>query len=135
MFALRTSAGALHIRLDGYYAPAWYQTGPSDFGRTKVERELERLPGKQLVIVHYAPDHKVFEEWVYNAADIDGAKVIWARELSPSENQELLQYFPGRSVWLLDADSKPPRLLHYQQPAENDVVALPGSAVGGAERK
>jgi hypothetical protein len=74
---------------------------------------LERLPGRQLVIVRYSANHDVFYEWVYNAADIDDAKVVWARDMGPAENQELLDYFKDRQVFRLEADENPTKLLLY----------------------
>ena len=115
MFAVRAAAGPLHLHIEQYYAPAWYQAPLPDFGRAQVKRRLEQMPGQQLVVVRYKPDHNVFQEWVYNAADIDHSKVVWARELSHKQNDELLQYFKGRNVWLLEADSRPPRLMPYAQ--------------------
>jgi hypothetical protein len=115
MFVLRAAAAPLHLPLDGFYAPAWYQTGPRSFGREIIERELEHLPGRQLVIVHYKPDHEPFEEWVYNEADIDRSKIVWAREMDAAENQKLTDYFGDRQIWILQADEKPPRLNLYSQ--------------------
>ena len=115
MFVVRAGAGPLRIPLDAYYAPAWNQGGPRSFGREAIERQLEQLPGKQLVIVHYGPKHEPFEEWVYNRADIDSSKVVWARELSPAENEQLIKYFAARQVWWLDADARPPRLVPYSE--------------------
>jgi hypothetical protein len=81
--------------------------------RIFVNRELERLPGKLLVFVRYYPQHIFQEEWVYNAADIDGARVVWARDLGADENQELLRYYPDRTPLLLEPDFSPPRLSPY----------------------
>jgi hypothetical protein len=77
---------------------------------------LERLKSdgdRHLVIVRYAPGHSAHVEWVYNEADIDGSKVVWAREMEKSENLELIKYFNNRRVWLLEADTKPPRFAPY----------------------
>jgi hypothetical protein len=66
------------------------------------------------VLVRYKPDHDVLsEEWVYNEADIDHSKVIWARDMNPRANQELLRYYPSRKVWLIEADAAPPSLQSY----------------------
>jgi hypothetical protein len=38
---------------------------------------------------------------------------VWAREMEPSENDELIRVFRDRRIWLLEADNKPPTLLCY----------------------
>jgi len=81
-------------------------------GRLAINRALEASPGQQLVFVRYWPQHQ-FQEWVHNAADIDHARVIWARDLGQDENQKLLRYYPQRTAWLLEPDAHPPRLNHY----------------------
>jgi hypothetical protein len=72
------------------------------------------LPGKQLVFVRYYPPHE-FREWVHNAADIDGAQIVWARDLGPEENEKLRRYYPDRAAWLLEPDFRPARLTLYGQ--------------------
>jgi hypothetical protein len=87
--------------------------------RIQVARQLAQPPGKQLVFVRYWPQHIFQDEWVYNDADIDAAKVVWARDLGPAENEKLRHYFPDRRVWLLEPDARPPQLRPYvaEQPA------------------
>jgi hypothetical protein len=72
--------------------------------RAALQKRLESLQGRQLVIVHYGPQHDFYEEWVQNRADLQGARVVWARERSTEENCRLITSYPGRTVWLLDAD-------------------------------
>ena len=81
--------------------------------RPMLQTFLERSEGRHLVIVKYGPNHGVHREWVYNKADIDTAKVIWARDMGPVENQELINYFADRRTWLLEPDESPPRLRPY----------------------
>jgi hypothetical protein len=111
-FMLRTFAAPLRIPLANNFQTAWFESGAKTFGRAEILATLDQLPGRQLVIVHYQPDHEPFAEWVYNHADIEASKVVWARDMGP-QNEELIQYFKDRTVWLLEADEKPPRLLPY----------------------
>jgi hypothetical protein len=91
----------------------WYGTAPLGLPRAKVAAQLEANPGQQLAIVRYAPEHAPFDDWVYNAADIDASKVVWARETNIAGNQELLRYFHDRQVWLVQPDFEPPKVSRY----------------------
>jgi hypothetical protein len=79
-------------------------------GRAAINNELAKAPGKQLVFVHYSPQHGA-QEWIHNAADVDASKVVWAIDLGPSEDDALRRYYPDRHAWLLEADAHPPKLL------------------------
>jgi hypothetical protein len=81
--------------------------------RIAVNRALAAEPGQQLVIVRYSTRHIFQQEWVYNQADIDNARVVWARDLGPEQDQEILRYYPSRTAWLLDPDTQPPALTPY----------------------
>ncbi len=80
--------------------------------RIAINKQLEQISGKQLVFVRYGPRHG-FHQWIHNAADIDASRIIWARDLGP-ENEELIHYYSGRKVWLLEPDAWPPHLVPYQ---------------------
>lgn len=81
--------------------------------RIFVNHQLASLPGKLLVFVRYSPRHIFQDEWVYNEADIDRARIIWARDLGPRQNDELRAYYPDRAALLLEPDVGPPRLTPY----------------------
>jgi hypothetical protein len=46
--------------------------------------------------------HQQNDELVYNEADIDGARVVWAREMDPLQTSRLIEYFKDREVWLAE---------------------------------
>jgi hypothetical protein len=107
LFLLYLGAAAVTLQAYGR-AP---RTGwPID--RATIVTRLEQAPGRHLIIVQY--DHRrhtPHAEWVYNAADIDGSPVIWAREMDPESNRRLLEYFADRRVWLVRPDAKPVQVL------------------------
>jgi len=70
------------------------------FERARLEDRLESTPGKHVVLVRYGPDHSVHEEWVFNRAEIDASKVVWARDLPGPINDRLFAYYPDRTIWL-----------------------------------
>jgi len=81
--------------------------------RARFVAQLKAMPGEQLAIVRYAAPSSDAGEWVYNGADIDRAKVVWAREIPGVDIRPLLDYFRGRRVWLVEPDASPPRLSSY----------------------
>ena len=100
-------------------ADTWSLELRSPAQRVAVNRELARSPGKQLVFVRYWPHHIFQDEWVYNAADIDRSRLVWARDLGPDKDAKLIRYYPRRTVWLLEPDASPPRLTPYSSASLN----------------
>ena len=118
MLLLRVAAKPLRLPEPGRYLtegpPLWCALTPSNPERAATLARLQELPGRQLAIVHYGPNHKLaFHEWVYNEADVDRAKVIWARDMGTARNKELIDYFRDRQAWLVEADETPPRVAPY----------------------
>src|SRR6266404_5767152 len=92
-----------------------------DPSRAAVISKLEHTPGKHLVMVRYEEDnHNIHDEWVYNGAEIDSAKVLWARELDPQQNAMLFAYFKDRKIWLVTPDSDNTNLEPYTQPSTRE---------------
>jgi hypothetical protein len=88
-------------------------TGRNDFGRDAVQQQLEGMPGRHLVVVKYGHDQTGFREYVYNLADIDSQKVVWARSMSTYEDQWLLDYYKDRQIWLLTVEAGGYNLARY----------------------
>jgi len=97
--------------------------------RAKLLAQLDSVPEHHLVLVRYKPDHDPMAEWVYNGADIDGSKVVWARDMGATANEELIRYYKNRRIWLLEADDTPPSLSPYPSAEQ-----LPFPATGEPER-
>jgi hypothetical protein len=72
--------------------------------RQAVIAQLQHEGGRHLVIVRYSPDHNQHDEVVFNHADIDNSDIVWARDMGDTANRELLNYYAGRRVWLLEPD-------------------------------
>jgi hypothetical protein len=95
--------------------PAFGSVSGWNTERGRILAELQAMPGKHLVLVAYHSKHHLHHEWVYNAADIDGAKVVWARMMDGPSNQALLDYFRDRHVWYLEADQEPPAVVRLDE--------------------
>jgi hypothetical protein len=87
------------------------------YQRAEILSRLEAAEGKSLVVVRYSPKHNPHREWVYNCADIDAAKVVWARELPPVEMEKLFAYFRDRKVWVIYADAPRVEMEPWAPPA------------------
>ena len=92
-------------------------TCQGDPSRAAIAKKLAQTKGKHLVMVRYEEDHNLHDEWVYDGAEIDAAKVLWARELDPAQNAKLFGYFKDRQVWLVEPDTDNTELIPYSPPA------------------
>jgi len=111
LLAVDTIKSVAHRECDPVY---W--TCQGDVSRSEIQKTLQHTPGKHLVVVRYTEDHNIHDEWVYNGADIDGAKVLWARELTPQQNAKLFAYFKDRQIWLVTPDIDNTYLEPYSPP-------------------
>ena len=79
---------------------------PYNQDRADIVRHLNGTPGQHLVLVRYLPKHNVHDEWVYNSAEIDRSKIVWARVIAGMDIKPLLDYYAGRKFWLLDVGAE-----------------------------
>jgi len=89
-------------------------TGDWSRARRAIEDELVSTGQRHLVVVPQRTG--TAGEWVYNRADIDAAPVVWARDMGSVANQELVEYFAGRTVWWLRPGTaeQSPALVSYE---------------------
>lgn len=82
---------------------------PDEFGsrREAVVSRLETLPGEHLVFVRYAPGWENDRDWIVNGADIRGAKIVFARQLTDPEDARLTEWLGPRTLWRLEAGPRP----------------------------
>ena len=110
----RLFAGPLHISIGRWPVMSmWYGMEPVGLERARILADLHARPGRHLAIIRYAPGHLPFDDWVYNAADIDNSKVVWAREPENGNPSDLLGYFKTRNIWLVQPDMVPPHISPY----------------------
>ena len=97
--------------------------GPEGYGyeRQRLISQLEAQPGKHLILVRFSEENTAIPQWVYNLADLDEQRVLWAREMNSERNRRLLQYYADRTAWLLEANQEPRQLRPYQPLSEDNA--------------
>lgn len=122
MAGIRVFDRQLGCPVPGYPFSTWICNwfGPDHFvsQRELARHQLEQTAGLQLAIVRYSPDHDPLDEWVYNSADIDSSKVIWAWDMGDTSNQELIRYYKDRKVWLVQPDMPSAEITPYPVPEQ-----------------
>ncbi len=75
--------------------------------KARITAMLDAIPGTHLVFVRPKTDEYNLLQWIYNDADIDAARIVWARDLGSLQNAKLIQYYADRQVWLVDPNADP----------------------------
>jgi len=108
---VRISVPSLGIALTRESFKTWAGENYKFPERPAIISVLDKMGGLHLVFVKNGPAQKI--DWVYNAADIDASKIVWARDLGVAKNQELIDYYSTRKVWIIDPRGTPPTLMPY----------------------
>ena len=103
LFVVTTAVGLFTPKNRFYFSATDYHVKAK---RAHTEEQLLHEPGQHLVLVRYGPRHDLYEELVYNAADIDGSRVVWAHSLGTEKDGELIRYYSKRKIWLLEEDGE-----------------------------
>jgi hypothetical protein len=81
-------------------APGTASASTSHFAtREEVVAHLARRGGKHLVFVSYDSAYTVHREWVFNGANLMAQPVIFAHDLGPRRNADLMARLPDYAVW------------------------------------
>jgi len=81
--------------------------------RAELAQRLLRTGGRHVVFVRYGASHSFHDEWVYNAADVDAAPVVWCRWMGAAD-REVMRYYPNRQFWLADVDAAGATVARYR---------------------
>ena len=82
--------------------------------RAQISKQLLHLAGQHVVFVRYGANHSFHREWVYNAANVDGSRIVWCRAIDPIDDTEVTRYYKDRHIWIADVDRDTVRLSPYQ---------------------
>ena len=50
--------------------------------------------------------------------------MIWAREMDAADNLELIRFYQGRQVWLVQPDKQPPEVSAYPMPERGAIASI-----------
>jgi hypothetical protein len=92
---------------------SWCCRVEGNHNKARIAAVLELIPGNHLVFVRAKTDEYNLLQWIYNDADIDRSRIVWARDLGPERNAELARYYSGRQVWMVDPNVEPATCVRF----------------------
>jgi hypothetical protein len=110
-FMVLIPAVLLQSRLETFFSSLWASQAeafvserplPSSspaLTRPQLLEFLARQERPALALVSYDGGVPLYEEWVYNSADLESQRVILAHNLRPNQLPLLIADFPHRDVW------------------------------------
>jgi hypothetical protein len=114
ILGVRVGLGAMHLPFtQKVNFQSWCCVKPGNPNKARILAMLDSSDGKHLALVKPKTDPDNVFQWIYNNADIDAAKVVWARDLGAEGNRALLEYFRDRKIWVVDPNVEPATILPY----------------------
>jgi hypothetical protein len=92
---------------------SWCCRVEGNHNKARIAAVLDLVPGDHLVFVRAKTDEYNLLQWIYNDADIDGSRIVWARDLGAERDAELVRYYKGRDVWMVDPNVEPASCVRY----------------------
>ena len=91
-----------------------FSTQSSAMLRGQVASRLIHSGGRHVIFVRYGADHSFHDEWVYNAANIDGSAIVWCRATTPPDEAEVVRYYSDRMFWVASVSPHRVRVSRYR---------------------
>lgn len=74
------------------------------FFKADLEEMVEKLPDRYIALVNYNPNYSFHDEIVFNKADIENAKLIWAHDLGSTKNKPMLRFYNNRKILMISVE-------------------------------
>jgi hypothetical protein len=114
VLTLRIAAQSLGLPYtDKHNYQSWCCRVEADYNQARIAARLAQAPGNHLVFVRAKTDEDNLLQWIYNDADIDRSRIVWARDLGSERNAALMRYYAGRLVWMVDPNVEPAGFASY----------------------
>jgi hypothetical protein len=114
ILGVRVGLGAMHLPFtQKVNFQSWCCVKPGSPNKARILAMLDSTDGKHLALVKPKTDPDNVFQWIYNDADIDASKVVWARDMGAEGNRALIEYFRDRKIWVVDPNVEPATILRY----------------------
>jgi hypothetical protein len=114
VLTLRIGAQSLGLPYtDKHNYQSWCCRVQPNSNQARIAAQLDQIPGNHLVFVRAKTDEDNLLQWIYNDADIDRSRIVWARDLGSEKDAELMRYYAGRHTWMVDPNVEPASCVGY----------------------
>lgn len=114
MLLVRAGVSVLGLPVTPVWPPLPYNSVDRIADFTRVNAQLDALPGNHLVLLRYVRRVDGHGLWVYNEhGDIDNERNVWAWDMGAEKNREIIDYYKDRDVWLVVPEGDYAKVTRY----------------------
>jgi hypothetical protein len=114
ILGVRVGLGAMHLPFtQKVNFQSWCCVKPGNPNKARILAMLDSTDGKHLALVKPKTDPDNVFQWIYNDADIDASKIVWARDMGAEGNRALIEYFRDRKIWVVDPNVEPATIVPF----------------------